>query len=159
MILKSKVRITASRHYFLFRPHTIFDLSPVHERTYRDCFKWSTQRFTQVSSLTEDALKERIRAVWKIATSVNVKLVWWRHWATLTAFGSVSRERVEKRLGVQDKSQLLIIFILYINDLPNSVNICESLLFADDTSIFCSHTDIEHLTSVLNQCFNCFIIA
>ena len=44
-----------------------------------------------------------------------------------------------------------LFFILYINDLPNSVNISETLLFADDTSISCSHTDIDHLITVLNK--------
>ena len=34
-----------------------------------------------------------------------------------------------------------LFFILYINDLPFSSNLTESLLFADDTSIFYSHRD------------------
>ena len=34
-----------------------------------------------------------------------------------------------------------LFFILYINDIPNSVHSVELLLFADDTSIYYSHND------------------
>ena len=42
-------------------------------------------------------------------------------------------------------------FIIYINDLPNVSNLTQSLLFADDTSIFCSHKDANHLVSIVNN--------
>ena len=42
-------------------------------------------------------------------------------------------------------------FIIYINDLPNVSNLTQSLLFADDTSIFCSHTDANHFVSFVNN--------
>ena len=38
-----------------------------------------------------------------------------------------------------------------MNDLPNASNLTESLLFADDTSIFYSHRNQDHLISVLNE--------
>jgi hypothetical protein len=44
-----------------------------------------------------------------------------------------------------------LFFILYINDLPNALNITESLLFADDTSMYYSHTDPISLINVLND--------
>ena len=42
-------------------------------------------------------------------------------------------------------------FIIYINDLPNVSSLTQSLLFADDTSIFCSHKDANHLVSIVNN--------
>ena len=39
----------------------------------------------------------------------------------------------------------------YINDLPNVFSLTQSLLFADDTNIFCSHKNTDHLVSVANN--------
>ena len=44
-----------------------------------------------------------------------------------------------------------LLFILYINDLPNVSKVTESLLFADDTSIFYSHSNAIQLFSILNE--------
>ena len=44
-----------------------------------------------------------------------------------------------------------LLFIIYINDLPNVSSLTQSLLFADDTIIFCSHKDANHLVSILNN--------
>jgi len=44
-----------------------------------------------------------------------------------------------------------LLFLLYINDLPNASHIAETLLFADDTSIFLSHSNAEHLSHVMNH--------
>ena len=44
-----------------------------------------------------------------------------------------------------------LFFILYINDLPNASELIEVLLFADDTSIFYSHSNPKTLESVLNN--------
>ena len=45
----------------------------------------------------------------------------------------------------------LLFFLFYINDLPNASQLTEVLLFADDTSIFYSHSDVNHLTTVVNK--------
>ena len=42
-------------------------------------------------------------------------------------------------------------FIFYINDLPDVYSLTQSLLFADDASIFCSHKDANHLVSIVNN--------
>ena len=47
-----------------------------------------------------------------------------------------------------------LFFIVYINDLANASKVTKSLLFADDTSIFYSHADIDHLVHVLNEELN-----
>ena len=45
-----------------------------------------------------------------------------------------------------------LLFIIYINDLPNVSSLTQSLLmFADDTSIFGSHKDANHLVSTVNN--------
>ena len=47
-----------------------------------------------------------------------------------------------------------LFFILYINDLPACSNELEFILFADDTSIFFEHSDLDVLTSHLNEQLN-----
>ena len=44
-----------------------------------------------------------------------------------------------------------LFFILYINDLPKASMLTEFLLFADDTSIFFSHSNPNYLENVLNN--------
>ena len=44
-----------------------------------------------------------------------------------------------------------LFFILSINDLPNPSELTELLLFADDTTIFYSHSNPNTLESVLNK--------
>ena len=40
--------------------------------------------------------------------------------------------------------------LVYINDLYNVSKVLELILFADDTNIFCSHTDASYLMEVVN---------
>lgn len=44
-----------------------------------------------------------------------------------------------------------LLFILYINDLPNALELAKSFLFADDTSVYYSHLDIKNLEIILNR--------
>ena len=44
-----------------------------------------------------------------------------------------------------------LFFISYINDLPNALELSKSYLFADDTSIYYSNSDIKQLEFVLNS--------
>ena len=44
-----------------------------------------------------------------------------------------------------------LFFILYINDLPKASKLTALLLFADDTSIFFSHSNQNYLENVLNN--------
>ena len=42
------------------------------------------------------------------------------------------------------------LFLFYINDLPNVSQLTDTLLFADDTSIFYSHPNVDRLLSIMN---------
>ena len=44
-----------------------------------------------------------------------------------------------------------LLFILYVNDFPKSSNVFSFLLFADDTSIFCSNKDLRVLLETVNM--------
>ena len=52
------------------------------------------------------------------------------------------------RISLRASSDL---FIVYINDLPNVSSLTQSLLFADDTNIFCSHRNTDHIVSIANN--------
>ena len=43
-----------------------------------------------------------------------------------------------------------LFFLFYINDLPNVSQLTDTLLFADDTSIFYSHPNVDRLLSIMN---------
>ena len=40
-----------------------------------------------------------------------------------------------------------LLFLIYVNDLPNATNILDPTMFADDTNLFYSHHDIKTLSS------------
>ena len=67
-------------------------------------------------------------------------------------YNNVFSVEKEIRCGVPQGSILgPLFFILYINDLPGVLHLTESLLFADDTSIFYSHNDPDELARVINE--------
>ena len=37
-----------------------------------------------------------------------------------------------------------LLFLLYVNDLKNASNILDPIMFADDTNLFYSHTNIKN---------------
>ena len=47
-----------------------------------------------------------------------------------------------------------LLFLLYINDLPQALSKCNAYLYADDTSLLFMHKDIEVIERVLNQEFS-----
>ena len=69
--------------------------------------------------------------------------------------GNSKSDSLRQICGVPQGSILgPLFFILYINDLPACCNALEFILFADDTSIFFEHNDLDVLTSHLNVQLN-----
>ena len=44
-----------------------------------------------------------------------------------------------------------LLFLLYINDIASVSNILSSILFADDTTLFCSSKNLQELTAIVNN--------
>ena len=76
-------------------------------------------------------------------------------------FNNCSSRPTEVTCGVPQGSILgPLLFLLYINDLPNTTSIPHFILFADDTNILFSHQDPKTLESMINTelkiISNCF---
>ena len=64
----------------------------------------------------------------------------------------VSSDLTELNRGVPQGSVLgLILFLIYINDLPNISNKLNFYLFADDTNTYVEADDLESLEDIMNQ--------
>ena len=44
-----------------------------------------------------------------------------------------------------------LLFLVYVNDLPNASHLLDPIMFADDTNLFFNHKDIKHLFTVVNN--------
>ena len=69
--------------------------------------------------------------------------------------GSTLSEPGDLKCGVPQGSILgPLLFLIYINDLPQSVKDCEIRLYADDTCISFTHKVVKTIENKLNQDFN-----
>ena len=44
-----------------------------------------------------------------------------------------------------------LLFLVYVNDLPNAFCLLDSIMLADDTNLFFNHKDIKYLFTVVNK--------
>ena len=44
-----------------------------------------------------------------------------------------------------------LLFLVYVNDLPNASRLLGPIMFADDTNVFFNHKDIKHLFTGVNN--------
>ena len=68
-----------------------------------------------------------------------------------TLYNGVESERQDLFCGVPQGSVLgPLLFVIYINDLPNSLKATSAIMFADDSTIYKSHSNLRELFSVAN---------
>ena len=69
-------------------------------------------------------------------------------------WGTIFSEAGTINCGVPQGSTLgPLLFLLYINDIPQALSNTHAHLYADDTSIFCQHEDVTEIENVLNKEF------
>ncbi len=86
----------------------------------------------------------------------GLALEWFRSYLTgrkqYVSFKGKNSSKMDITCGVPQGSVLgPLLFIIYTNDLPNSLLYSKSILFADDTTLFCSSPNIAHVFDKLNE--------
>ena len=86
----------------------------------------------------------------------GIALDWFRSYLTdrkmYVDYKGITSKEHNINYGVPQGSVLgPLLFILYTNDLPNTLTVSKSILFADDTTIYYSHSNLNTLYTNLNK--------
>ena len=69
----------------------------------------------------------------------------------VTVYDNVQPETAKISMGVAQGSIIgPLLFVIYVNDLPNVLESCQVTLFADDTVLYCSYKSPEELQKKMN---------
>ncbi len=67
-------------------------------------------------------------------------------------YNNIKSDIKEINCGVPQGSVLgPLLFLIYINDLPNTLNILKAILFADDSTVYASATSLGDLVTTVNN--------
>ena len=89
--------------------------------------------------------------------SFSDKIIKWFHFyltntAFFVLFGTVFSEAVTINCEVPQASILgPLLFLPYINDIPQALSNTHTYMYADDTSICCQHKGVTEIENVLNK--------
>ena len=86
----------------------------------------------------------------------GIALEWFRSYLSKgkqsVTFGNMCSEQFVNAYGVPQGSILgPLLFIIYINYLPNALSHCRAILFADDTTLYLSSRNVTELINSLNH--------
>ena len=103
-------------------------------------------------TVNHDILLEKL----KLYGVQNCNLNWFKSYLSqrkqYISFDQEKTEMLHIKCGVPQGSIIgPLLFLLYVNDLPNASKILDPIMFADDTNLFYSHSDIKILFKTVNE--------